>query len=88
MLMLQIHLALNLVQLYTICLDLYFEHGDAYMYAQLLKSFCVPLWGTHEIIKVPERGGSILINMQIPIVIQRGNLNSSILLFSFLIDVT
>ena len=25
------------------------------------KSYCVPVWGTHEIIKVPERGGSILV---------------------------
>ena len=24
-------------------------------------TYCVPLWGTHEIIKVPERGGSILL---------------------------
>ena len=26
-----------------------------------IKSYCVPLWGTHEIIKVPERGGSIIV---------------------------
>ena len=24
-------------------------------------TYCVPLWGTHKIIKVPERGGSILL---------------------------